>query len=246
MRSRAKNLKVSLGFDAASSEVKTGQNDPVKTKLPSFNFNPTFDIADSTGGVTMLDMTVFKGLDLLDATKSSLDVKVAGRKFDAQALRLAGSITRLQTFSGLSGLTVQGSVTGQYAMAALPESQEFSFGGRGYGRGFDSGKFSADNGVAGKLELGFNIPQDALKTLKPYAFVEYGMLWNRDDKISDGKAFVAQKSEDTLSAASFGLGLKVDVLDYVSAYVEGTKHSPFLMQQRQNLEQLLLRKTKAS
>jgi len=236
LRSRAQNFKLAASFDATDSKVTTGSNPVVETSLASISINPTFDIADSTGGVTMFDLTGAKGLNVLTAAPQLLTATAAlgsslnqGKAGDSQAARLFGSITRLQTVSTLPGFTVQATVTGQWAFAPLYGAQEFAFGGRGFGRGYDASTFSTDNGFAGKLELGFNVPQEALKTLKPYVFAEYGALWQRDDKVAVAGAagvpasFQTQTSAQTLNAASWGLGLKLDVLEYASMYVEGTQ-----------------------
>jgi hemolysin activation/secretion protein len=237
VRSRAMNLRMNAGFDYKNSKTTITSADakgvatptqpkPTESNFRSADVGVTFDIADATGGVTVFNLDGELGIDALEATPSvTLATLTAGKKTDGKTFsnnfkKFGGSIMRLQTFTGAPGLSIQASLTGQYAMDPLPSSKEFSFGGREYGRGLDSGIASGDHGFAGKLELRFAIPQNVIKTIQPYVFGEYGSTWNRDDKtIAAGKA-VAQTDKDTLSAWTAGGGLKVDLLDYVSAYAE--------------------------
>ena len=226
VRSRAMNVRMNAGFDYKNSkstvivkDVTVPESD--ETNLRSINLGGTFDIADSTGGVTVLNFDAEMGLNALDASPSlALEKAKNGKVFNNDYKKLEASLMRLQTFAGAPGLSIQASVTGQFAMNPLPTAKEFSFGGREYGRGLDTGIASADNGFAGKLELRYAIPQNAIKTIQPYAFVEYGSAWNRDDKVVVGKAFVKQEDKNTLSACTAGGGLKVDLIDNVSVYGE--------------------------
>ena len=227
IRSRALNLSANLNFDYKDSKTKVGSGRDVATSIRALSGGFTFDMADSTGGVTMLQADAEFGLNLFGATASQTTVaQVAATSisnaFANNYTKIEGTITRLQTFQGLSGVSVQLAVTGQYAMAPLPAMKEFSVGGREYLRGLDTGIASADNGIAGKIDIRYAIPQNFVKTIQPYVFVDYGAVWNRDDKVLNAARndFAKQTSSDTLSAGSFGLGLKVDFAEFFTGYAE--------------------------
>ncbi len=219
VRSRAMNVRMNAGVDYKNSKTTiTAVNKSLtesKSDFRSVNIGGTFDLADSTGGVTVLNFDGELGLDIMDATKS---VKAAGAQkgFTNTFKKIEGSLMRLQTFAGAPGLSIQASITGQYAADPLPTSKEFSFGGREYGRGLDTGIASGDHGFAGKLELRYAIPQNAIKTIQPYAFVEYGSVWDREDKLE------TKPADDIAVRSAFtaGGGLKIDLVEYVSLYGE--------------------------
>jgi hemolysin activation/secretion protein len=231
MRSRTLNLSLHAGFDYKNSKTTVTGLKPVETDIRSINIGGTFDVADFTGGVTLVDVSGEIGLDALSATPSLTDAVAVGKAgrgtnkaFANNYTKFDGTISRLQTFSGAPGLSLQFGLTGQYALSPLPSMKEFAIGGREWARGLDSGLVTGDNGFAGKAELRFAIPQDAIKTLQPYGFLEYGATWQRDDKVldpSDSTKFQTQVSELTLSSWTVGAGLKVDIVDNASFYLEG-------------------------
>ncbi len=242
LRSRALNLSVNGTFDYKDSTTKVSTSDAVYTNIRALSGGLTFDMADSTGGVTMVQADVEMGVNFLSATPSQITAaevaaKTSGKAFSNSYPKVEGTITRLQTFPGVHGFSVQLAVTGQYSMAPLPAMKEFSLGGRDYLRGLDTGIASGDNGFAGKLDVRYSIPQTYVETLQPYAFADYGRVWNRDDKIlndvQDG--FVPQTDTDTLSAWSLGFGLKADFSKYLTAYAE----VDWLVQQSQALKKAI-------
>jgi hemolysin activation/secretion protein len=99
-----------------------------------------------------------------------------------------------------AGLNLRLSAKGQYARAPTPASEEFSVGGADYGRAYNSGEATGEDGVAASAELtympGWKIPM--VNRLQPYGFYDFGKAWDRRSDSSTGLA-------QSLSSAGFGI-----------------------------------------
>ena len=97
-----------------------------------------------------------------------------------------------------------GRVFGQYGFNSLPSMVKMSFGGDPFGRGFDPSVASGDSGVAVSLQLnhGLDLGLDFVLASSVYAFVDYGVLHDRDNG----------SGPQTQQLASAGIGMTA-VLD---------------------------------
>ena len=91
--------------------------------------------------------------------------------------------------------------SGQIAGGPLLSSQECGYGGTSIGRGFEPSVISGDDCFSALGELRYDISTEAmgLKKLQPYAFADYGSIWNIDPPIGTA-------AHD--SAASVGAGIR--------------------------------------
>jgi hemolysin activation/secretion protein len=95
------------------------------------------------------------------------------------------------------------------ASAPLLQSEEFYLGGPLIGRAFEIRELGGDSGVTGLAELRFDGKPgiDRLKSYQLYAFLDAGIVWNRDS-IRDQ------------SLSSYGAGLRLFFEDEFSAKLE--------------------------
>lgn len=94
---------------------------------------------------------------------------------------------------------------GQWSADPLLSSQECGYGGRIYGRGFDTSIITGDHCVETMLELRHaldvgSVADQSLTYAQPYAFIDYGHIWNID-------APAGTPAHD--DGASAGLGIRV-------------------------------------
>ncbi|CAN7689216.1 ShlB/FhaC/HecB family hemolysin secretion/activation protein [Mesorhizobium sp. LjRoot246] len=77
-------------------------------------------------------------------------------------------------------LSAQLQITGQYGLTELPSAVRFDVGGDPYGRGFDGGSITGDDGIAAAFELRQKIDtqMEWLNDLSLFGFVDYAAVWN--------------------------------------------------------------------
>ncbi|MGE5536469.1 MAG: ShlB/FhaC/HecB family hemolysin secretion/activation protein [Acidobacteriota bacterium] len=171
--------------------------------LTEYSFRNPLQVA------TMVDVEASRGLKLFGATDG--DNLYASREFgrsDFTKLRLSlASVVKLlpQTLDGTS-LYVAG--TGQWTHEPLLVAEQFSLGGKDFGRAFAPAEYTGDHGAAGILELRQNIYPDLpiynalIRETQPYVFVDAGRVW--------------QKSGDTgianATAGSWGVGCRMNLV----------------------------------
>ncbi|MBF0362814.1 MAG: ShlB/FhaC/HecB family hemolysin secretion/activation protein [Oligoflexia bacterium] len=103
------------------------------------------------------------------------------------------------------GYSMLAAVATQKSFSALLASEEMSFGGQEYGRGYDSGTMSGDSGIMGKLEFHLSISSGDKMLIKIplvhnvdlYTFFDTGKLYNQG---------ITTTQEETISASSAGIG----------------------------------------
>jgi hemolysin activation/secretion protein len=151
------------------------------------------------GGRLRLRTSITQGLNLFDATRpgdplaSRMDAGGVFTKFDGWA-----DYTR--SFGG--GLSAQAAVRAQAADGPLLSSEEMGLGGPQFLRAFDYRELSGDDGVAGSIELRFdlkNAPQ-VFDQIQFYAYADAGRVLNRGRDGRDGRGG---------SLASAGGGVRV-------------------------------------
>jgi hemolysin activation/secretion protein len=125
---------------------------------------------------------LIKGLDLLDATRES----------DPLSSRRDGSgvFTKLEAFGEFQQklgkqVTLQLKAEGQLASRPLLSSEEMGLGGRSFLRGYDYREFSGDRGVAGAMELKYDLAKapKPLSYVQLYAYADAGTV----DNLRDGR-----------------------------------------------------------
>jgi hemolysin activation/secretion protein len=172
----------------------------------------TFDGTDSWRGVNIVDIEFGKGLSALGASDfGEVDASRLGGRPDFSKATLY--LARLQSIAPRWSVLLAAS--GQMAFNNLLSSEEFAFGGEFFGRAYDASELVGDSGYAGKLELRYTQPFGAAWNTTFYAFGETGRVYRR--------LAPAETVEKEESASSAGAGIRFDVLERVSGYVEYAK-----------------------
>lgn len=212
IRSRQYNFNLIGGFTAINSESDISSVSVSEDKVRYLRVGGEFDFTDALAGVTQLDFEVAKGVNWFSATKDGAGRTRTNGEHDF--LRSNVSVTRIQDLPG--DFSVQISGEGQYTTDSLLASEEFSIGGEGVGRAYDSGEITGDRGVAGAVELRYSgpVPHDFVKSYQLYGYYDAGKVWNE-------RPAVTENSDDSLASAGVGVRFNVDY--DVSGYVEFDK-----------------------
>ncbi|MDG5497965.1 ShlB/FhaC/HecB family hemolysin secretion/activation protein [Niveispirillum sp. BGYR6] len=210
LRSRAETLVLEGEFSAYETRTNFfGQRFAADT-VRTLSLGADFRSVDRAGGSNHLALRVVRGLDVFNATSDTAPNKsrAAG---SAEFTRMALDAERVQVISG--PFTARIALSAQIADKALLASEEFKLGGATFGRGFDDGELSGDEGVAGSLELRYAVPLSVGPTLQLYGFYDHGKVWN-DDPVT---------LLDGVELASVGGGLRANLTDNLSADLQVAK-----------------------
>jgi hemolysin activation/secretion protein len=200
IRQRDQTLKVNAGFEWKNAHTKIlGEelyDDRMRILRAGLNYNFTDDLA----GYNLLDIHFSKGLEIFGVREAgSPDLSRQDGRPDFKKVEF--NAARLQALP--RNFEVLATVSGQYAFDPLLSSEEFGFGGGFTGRGYDPSEITGDRGIAASLELRYGQDLrvlDASMKVQPYVFYDFGKIWNID-----------QGGEDNISAASGGLGVRINV-----------------------------------
>ena len=208
-RSRSENLFGRLALDWKDSEnitVFTGPDMASEDRLLVLEARATWDVADSFGGVSLVDGLIRQGLPI-GTTEIGEEGPAAGvADFTLAALTLS----RLQRL-GDSPWALYGLAIGQYAANILPNSERLSLGDATIGRGFAPGNTTGDSGFGGRVELRRGIDTanagGILEAVEAYGFLDYGRAYDRSIE-RDGDRW------ETLASA--GIGARLDLRDWLT------------------------------
>lgn len=214
-RSREESLTWLLGFNYLDSHVTTFDIELYTDHIRSLSFGGTYNFVDKYRGSNIIYGDIRKGLPILGYTSdtnpnTALTSRPGGH---ADYTKLGFQISRLQGIT--SNLSLLGLIKGQYAFEALLAAEQFTFGGSQLGRGYDVAELIGDRGLAGSLELRYNISiGKILQTLQPYVFYDAGVIWN---------ILVTPNSPDRLSGTAMGFGARFYFTKYVSGNLMWTQ-----------------------
>ncbi len=212
VRSRRENLygRVSFGFHDGKTELL--DQTTAEDKLRIVRVGATYDRTDPLRGVNVVDLEMSQGLDVLGARESGSSnlSRTNGRSDFTKGTFYAA---RLQSLA--AGWSMLAALSGQYAANPLLASELFGFGGAQFGRGYDPSELVGDSGIAGKIELRYsdNLPLSVPLNYTAYAFYDVGRVWRR----------MPVNEASAESAASYGLGLRIEVARRVSGFGEIAK-----------------------
>ncbi len=198
IRSRKKNLYLSLGFNYINSQSDMVDANLYNDRIRTVTLQSSFDLLDNLYGVNTLVFGGTQGMDVLDASQAGdTDLSRADGKPDFTKLNL--TVSRLQYLPKQFSIFIAAS--GQYAFQPLLSSEQFAFGGSSYGYAFDPAEIIGDRGVEGKIEFRYTPTWSALpmKSLQLYTFYDIGKVWNISSVDQPAKA----------SASSAGVGSRI-------------------------------------
>ncbi len=158
---------------------------------------------DSLRGINDVKMDLEKGFNIFGANQHVNQSRPRG---DSKFSKTNLAASRLQALPWQ--LSMLGAVHGQYAFNPLLATEQFSFGGPEYGRGYDPSEIVGDHGVGGKIELRKDsaFSQAWLSSMQYYLFYDAGVIWNRDTLNLPAKQ----------SATSTGFGARMNFIPQLS------------------------------
>lgn len=207
IRRRKESLVGSIGFEGRDIEEEqlsaSRYNDKVRILSGSLNYRKSH-----LNGITSIYGSVTKGLNVFGASTGG--VSLSRPDADSEFTKFNTQISRYQNIGKTFGLYV--SFSGQTSLDPLLASEEFSVGGARYGRAYNYGELTGDDGIAilGELRYGRNPGVSYLKFYQLYGFVDHGIVWN--DNVSP--AF------ESLSLSSAGGGLRLTFPEDIYATFE--------------------------
>lgn len=219
LRSRTKNFDVSLMADWLDSDLYTEATQPraalYKDSIRSLRLEGSFDGIDKLHGFNYVMLEISKGLPNFGASSHNQPGVLLSRA-DGRSnyTKFNGEAFRLQKLNKYFSLLIGGQ--GQYSWRPLLSAEEFGFGGRAYGRGYDPADLIGDSGIAGKAELRLNtVPNFALlRGIQYYTFFDSGKVWNLGANSGQPKK---------ADAISFGFGARITFTKYVTGIFELSK-----------------------
>lgn len=189
IRSRLENLRLVGEFEYRN--VKTDLTDLAfsKDRLRILRAGFSYDRSDNWRGITAARVTLHQGLDIFGATDHGqpLATRIAGH---AEYLKVTADLTRVQQLS--DNFSLLATFTSQFTKTPLLASEEIALGGPNFGRGYNDGEISGDNGWAGSIELRYS-PELALlpRGVQFYAFYDGGQVWSLSNTRPSGHVTLA-------------------------------------------------------
>lgn len=200
IKQRGEILNVDTGIELKNSATDIIGDRLYDDRLRVINAGLGYTASDSLYGVNMLDLHIFRGLDILGIRKAGSEdlSREDGRPEFTKMTFLGGRLQALPRNFELYTL-----VSGQYAWDPLLSGEEIGFGGESFGRGYNPSEMTGDRGLMATFELRRNMEagMDGVDMrLQPYIFYDLGKVWNID-------------FNDTthMSGASTGLGTRINI-----------------------------------
>ncbi len=196
IRSRDMNLNASATFNYRNSESKIMGEMNTRDKTRNLTLSLNYDISDIWGGTNQIIFNYVRGLDIAGASDfSAISARPnAGAQFNKFNIFISRNQTLPKNFSLY--LSAQGQTTDEQ----LFSYEQFSLGGSQFGRGYDGGVVSGDQGLAAAAELRWTYIYKEKYGIQPFTFVDWGKT-----------RFLPTANVDTpwLSASSAGVGVNV-------------------------------------
>ena len=169
-----------------------------------------YSTAELVGGTARARLSASRGLDIFDATSEGDPMR---SRSDASAIfsKLEFWAHYDRTLAGPFSFQLQGE--GQIASRPLLSSEEMGLGGRYFLRGYDYREFSGDKGVAGSVELRFDLPRwgSLVRDAQLYGYADAGTVGNYRDGAGGGSLASAGGGIRTWLGRNIDASLEVGV-----------------------------------
>jgi hemolysin activation/secretion protein len=184
LRSRAASLWGEIEFSVRDVEQSLVDVTVRKDRFAILKAG-TFSTFDLAGGVARMRLNASRGLGLFEATRE--DDPMRSRR-DGSAI-----FSKLEAWADfdlpLGGpFSMQLQAEGQIASRPLLSSEEMGLGGRYFLRGYDYREYSGDKGVAGSVELRFDLPKlgAPVRSAQLYGYADAGSVGNYEGGTGGG------------------------------------------------------------
>ena len=193
IRSRELNLSLGLNYDHRNSDADVLDERFTRDRLRTLSFSANLDFADSLGGINQIIPTLYRGLDIFDATDEALDStnSLAPANFWKFGLYASRDQMLPKNFS------VFAAIDSQFSDSSLSSYNRFYLGGSRFGRGYEPGIIEGDNGFAALLEPRWTYRFNDENKLQLFFFVVWGTVWT-------SKSVWGSPDSETASSAGAG------------------------------------------
>ena len=214
MRSRKQDFSLHATFRWLNNYGDVFEDQPYFTDhVRSLRFGGDYGFVDGWYGSNLIKAEVSRGLTILGASHSgSMNLSEPGA--DPQNSKINIYASRLQMLP--KNFSILLAAAAQYGFQPLLSSEEFDFGGRDFGRGYDPAEMTGDSGMSGKIELHFTQPVSTkyTKNIEYFIFYDVGMVWDRTDSFNVG---------ENGHGMTCGIGLSINLFDHFKASLEVDK-----------------------
>jgi hemolysin activation/secretion protein len=184
IRQRVQTLSLKGGFNYKNLYTNLLQKEFTKDRVRSIFTEINYDYADNFDGTNLISFKIDKGFSKDSATQEN---SLLSTKPEANPnyTKFSGRFARNQSFSNwcendfCNKFSLFLSANWQFSDNPLLSSEEFSIGGRVFGKAYDLGEISGDKGVAANVELHFKDSKNLLN-YDIYSFLDFGTIRNID------------------------------------------------------------------
>ena len=172
---QSKTLWINTGFQGVDIEEEQAGvaqfNDKLRVASASLSYRER-----DTGGVTNAFGEISAGLDMFGS--ATQEVPLSRSDATGEFTKIEVFASRYQDIGDIFGVYL--AVAGQVAFDPLPASEEFSLGGARFGRAYEYGELSGEDGVTGLVEMRYGLrpKTDILDFFQLYGFYDHGAIWN--------------------------------------------------------------------
>ena len=204
---RATQLRLVASFGVANSTERDDLGTNYDDRVRTVGLAADYQQRNNNGGWIDLTVGVRQGLNILGASQRD-DMLVSTPGASPDFTKFEGAFTGYQKLPGPWSLKL--SAAAQLASGPLLLTQQFYLGGAVFGRGYDSGEISGDNGIAGSAEIRFDqsLSKNWITSYQLYAFIDGGAVWNSGSNLSS-----------STSLSSTGGGVRLFFADNLQADV---------------------------
>jgi len=216
-RRLTRSLDVRFGFDCKNMTDYILDETLSRDRIRVFSLGVGYDFLDDYRGRNSLNFTVYRGVRDLFGGSGRHDSDVSRKGADGSFSKYTLDLSRYQQLPGYNSLILRGS--GQLSADRLFVVEQFSLGGIGSVRGFDSSTYDGDSGytVSAELQTSPFFPEKTLfgrrigDTIKLAFFGDHGGGFRNDPEPGESR-------DEYLS--SLGAGLRLYVGNSFSARLD--------------------------
>lgn len=216
IRSRDLNLSFGVNYEHRNSKADVFNGRFTRDRLRTLSVNANMDFSDALGGVTQIIPTVYRGLNVFDASDESFDA--SNSLAPAEFWKFGIYISRDQALP--HGFSLFTAAEAQFSDSSLSSYNKFYMGGSQFGRGYDPGVIEGDNGFAVLFEPRWTCQLSKETTLQLFTFIDWGTVW------TSKSVWGVPDSQD---AASAGAGIRLSGHEGED-YLPGFNISAFIAQ----------------
>lgn len=183
LRKRRENLAVTAGISGRNTDGELLGATTTKDRVRSVHIGTLYDIFDRWLGYNVVNTEIKQGLPWLGASEKG-EANLSRAEATPDFTKVEASASRLQEIN--KDWYLYAAASGQIASGPLYSAEEFGYGGKAFGRAYDSSEITGDHGIAGSVEARY-AHWNTLEPvgLTPYAFYDAGMVWNDDTGAPD-------------------------------------------------------------